>query len=298
MEPMKVLIVNASPKGEYSLTLQHARYLAVHEPGIEWSVSHVGEKLTDIEFDRAWLDGNIAAVEACDAIIWATPVYTMLVPWQLIRFFSLVREAGKEGIFAGKYATIVMSCFHYYDNLAEEWLRGACEDLGMAFVEGLSVDNKDMLRPEFRASMRFFLSEFHRACATRAPVARRSRPLVNAQSPKFVPSRAVATPTAAAAAGCAAQPALKNTDLRTVLLTDERGKNGNLSPMIEVFLDSYPNAVDVVDINDFPAVTSSQVPCASCRTSVSSWRAKTGSAARIPCASSATRKPIRPALKP
>jgi hypothetical protein len=61
---------------------------------------------------------------------------------------------------------------------------------------------------------------------------------------------AAATPAAAAAG--AARSAPKNTDLRTVLLTDERGKDGNLSRMIEVFLDAYPNAVEVVDINDFP----------------------------------------------
>ncbi len=36
------------------------------------------------------------------------------------------------------------------------------------------------------------------------------------------------------------------------MLTDEYQKDGNLSRMIEVFLASYPNAVEVIDINTFP----------------------------------------------
>ena len=174
-KPTKVVLVNASPKGDFSLTLQYARYLLGQEPDVEWSVAQVGEKLTGMEYDRAWLDEIIAAIERCDAVIWATPVYTMLVPWQLIRFFDLVRKAGKNAVFSGKYATSVMSCFHYYDHLAEEWLRGTCEDLGMSFVEGLSVDNTDLLKPAFRAGMRFFMREFHAACSARTPVVRQSR---------------------------------------------------------------------------------------------------------------------------
>jgi multimeric flavodoxin WrbA len=242
-KPTKVVLVNASPKGDFSLTLQYARYLLGQEPELEWSVAQVGEKLTGMEYDRAWLDKTIAAIERCDAVIWATPVYTMLVPWQLIRFFDLVGKAGKNAVFPGKYATSVMSCFHYYDHLAEEWLRGTCEDLGMSFVEGLSVDNTDLLKPAFRAGMRFFMREFHAACSARTPVVRQSRVLTDVRSPRFAPSAAGAPPAGAAE---------KKSDLRTVLLTDERGKDGNLSRMIDVFREAYPNRVEVVDINDFP----------------------------------------------
>lgn len=42
-EATKVVIVNASPNGEYSLTLQYAKYLVTREPNIDWSLIHVGE---------------------------------------------------------------------------------------------------------------------------------------------------------------------------------------------------------------------------------------------------------------
>jgi len=163
----------------------------------------------------------------------------MLAPWQLIRFFDLVRQAGRNSVFKDKYATSVMSCFHYFDNLAEQWLYGTCEDLGMHFLEGFSVDNIDLLKADFRTSMRFFMQEFHQATLNRSPVIQRSTILENKKPPAFKPQ------LKQDAGG-------KKHDLRTVLLTDEQNTDGNLSAMIKVFLAAYPNEVEVVDFNDFP----------------------------------------------
>ncbi|MEA5027416.1 MAG: NAD(P)H-dependent oxidoreductase [Sphaerochaeta associata] len=238
-EATKVVIVNASPKDEYSLTLQYARYLVTREPNIDWSIIHVGEQLTDMEYDKAWFAESLVLLEQCEAIIWATPVYTMLVPWQLIRYFELVRQAGRNSVFKEKYATCVMSCFHYFDNLAEQWLYGTCEDLGMHFMEGFSVDNIDLLKADFRSSMRFFMQEFHQATLNRTVMIRRSNVLKDVSSPVFKPTLGDAATA-------------KKKDIRTVLLTDEQNSDSNLSAMIKVFLAAYPNEVEVVDINDFP----------------------------------------------
>ena len=186
----------------------------------------------------------IADVEWADAIIWNTPVYTMLVPWQLIRFFPLIKEAGRNSIFNGKYATSMMTCFHYYDNLAEDWLRGMSEDRGMAFVEGRTADNADMLKPEHRASMRFFMNNFVNACRNRYPVKRKFMPLPETSSPRFNPDPVVASEKTKSNS--------EQKSLRTVLLTDEIHKESNLSKMIEVFLDAYPHPVEDIDINQFP----------------------------------------------
>ena len=180
----RVLIASGSPKGEYSLTLQHTRYMLGQEDGVEWRVAHIGEALSPLEYDRTWLEGVIEDIAWCDAIVWTTPVYTMLVPWQLIRLLNLVRDAGRNGVFAGKYATSMLTTFHYYDHLAEEWLRSMSEDLGMFFIEGRTADNTDMLKAEHRASMRFFMHEFLEACRKKAPVQRKSAPLSGRPSPR------------------------------------------------------------------------------------------------------------------
>ncbi|MDD3058722.1 MAG: NAD(P)H-dependent oxidoreductase, partial [Sphaerochaeta sp.] len=136
-QPTKMVVINASPKGEYSLTLQYARYMMMHESDIVWDVLDVGEELTDNAYDIPWFQASLDRLDACDAVLWATPVYTMLVPYQLLRFLELIKQAGRASVFAGKYATSIMSCFHYYDHLAQHWLQAICEDLGMHFMEGL-----------------------------------------------------------------------------------------------------------------------------------------------------------------
>lgn len=76
-----------APKGEYSLTLLHSLYMLGQVKDVESRVLYVGKDLTNMEIDPSWLVSAINDIEWSDAIIWNMPVHTMLVPWQLIRFF-------------------------------------------------------------------------------------------------------------------------------------------------------------------------------------------------------------------
>lgn len=241
---IKILVVNGSPKGEQSLTLQHSLYMLGQQEDVEFKVLQAGEALSRINFEQSWLESAMADIEWSDAIIWNTPVYTMLVPWQLIRFFQLIKDEGRNSIFKGKYATSMMTCFHYYDHLAEEWLRAMSEDRGMAYIEGRTADNTDMLNKTHRASMRFFMNEFISACRNRVPVERKFMPLPEKKSPRFSPNQIAAPKETTSGSGAS--------KLKTVLLTDEIHKDGNLSRMIDVFIDSYPHPIEIIDINDFP----------------------------------------------
>ncbi len=241
---IRVLIVNGSPKGNHSLTLQHSLYMLGRAKDVEFRVLQAGEALSEIDYNTGWLETAIKDIEWSDAIIWSTPVYTMLVPWQLIRLFQLIKEAGQNKVFQGKYATSMMTCFHYYDHLAEDWLRGMSEDRGMHYIEGRTADNEDMLKETHRAGMRFFIDDFVSTCRNRVPVIRKFMPLPETQSPRFSPQK-TATPRDP-------EQGPANSTLRTVLLTDETGRDGNLSGMLGVFLDAYPYPVEVIDINDFP----------------------------------------------
>ena len=50
---MKILILNASPKGEYSITLQTVKYLMKCCPEHAYEVLHVGQKIRSFEKDFA-----------------------------------------------------------------------------------------------------------------------------------------------------------------------------------------------------------------------------------------------------
>lgn len=236
---LRILVVNGSPKGDLSLSLQHSFYMLGQESSVDYLVAQAGEVLSDQEFDREWLQKTMDDIRWCDALVFTTPVYTMLVPWQLMRLFSLIKDLGEEKVFEGKWATGMFTCFHYYDHLAETWLQATCEDLGMHYIEGRTADNADMLHARERKDMRFFMHSFLDSCRNKAPVERKFAPLPTTPTPHFSPS---------------ARRGETNKDdaFKTVLLTDEYQKQGNLSAMIEVFLDAYPHQVQVIDINEFP----------------------------------------------
>ena len=48
---MKILILNGSPKGEYSITLQTARYLEKKYPEHDFEYLNVGMKIKSLERD-------------------------------------------------------------------------------------------------------------------------------------------------------------------------------------------------------------------------------------------------------
>ena len=48
---MNVLVLNGSPKGKYSITLQHTRYLEKCYPQHTFTVLHVGQKTKALEKD-------------------------------------------------------------------------------------------------------------------------------------------------------------------------------------------------------------------------------------------------------
>ena len=50
-EKMKIAVINGSPKGKYSITLQTVRYLERKFPELEFSVLHAGQTVRALERD-------------------------------------------------------------------------------------------------------------------------------------------------------------------------------------------------------------------------------------------------------
>lgn len=90
----------------------------------------------------------IDAAAAADAMIWAFPVYCLLVPAHYKRFIELLLERHVEASFQDKYAAILTTSIHYFDHTAHEYVRGICDDLGMKCVGGYSAEIYDLLQEE------------------------------------------------------------------------------------------------------------------------------------------------------
>ena len=137
---MNILVINGSPKGEYSITLQTVRYLERLHPEHSFDVLHAGQRIKALERDFSQV---IAQLERADLLLFSYPVYTFIAPSQLHRFIELVKESGVS--LAGKAATQITTSKHFYDVTAHRYIQDNCADLGLCFVRGLSADMDDLL---------------------------------------------------------------------------------------------------------------------------------------------------------
>ncbi|HPH02180.1 MAG TPA: NAD(P)H-dependent oxidoreductase [Spirochaetota bacterium] len=159
---MKLVVLNGSPKGEKSVTLQHILWWQAGQPGVSLGISHVAFDIQVLRADPERLQQVLATVRAADALLWVSPVYHHLVPSQVFRFLDLCGEE-KSQTFRGKLSAIVFSSIHYYDSTAIDWLTAVSEDLGMSVYGAFSAEMHDLGRKSERERFSAFMKGFTEA---------------------------------------------------------------------------------------------------------------------------------------
>lgn len=137
---MKILVINGSPKGDYSVTLQTVKYIEHFYPQCEFEVLNVGKRIKSIEKDFSDAE---KALKNADVLLFSYPVYTFIAPYQLHRFIEIVKE--KNISLEGKFATQISTSKHFYDVTAHRYIQDNCGDLGLKYIKGLSADMDDLL---------------------------------------------------------------------------------------------------------------------------------------------------------
>jgi len=155
---MKVTVLNGSPKGDLSVTLQYIRYIEKHYSNYEFSYINVSSRISKIENDENLFKEIINEAALSDLVIWSVPLYVCLIPSQYKRFIELIFERKAASLFAGKFAAVVTSSIHFYDNTAHLYMRGICDDLKMNFAGSYSPDMYDLMKEEERERLLKFAS--------------------------------------------------------------------------------------------------------------------------------------------
>ena len=149
---MKILVINGSPKGSNSITLQTVNFLMQRHPEHEFRILHAGQKIKQLEKD---FSPALEAVAQAEILLFSYPVYTFVAPCQLHRFMELLKASGLD--LKGKWASQLTTSKHFYDITAHRYIQDNCGDLGLSYVRGLSADMDDLLKAEGQRQAEDFL---------------------------------------------------------------------------------------------------------------------------------------------
>ena len=229
---MKILFVNASPKGERSVTLQTARYISKRYPNAcEYSTLHTGAHIKALEKDFSEAE---KAINAADTIIFVYPVYTFIAPYQLHRFIELTKASGVSC--KGKYCAQILTSKHFYDVTAMKYVEENILDLGMRYLGALSADMEDLRSEKGRYEAECFFE----------------RLMFDAENGNFVEAFSHA-PLAARPVYEPTLPEAEKSDGKdVVVVTNAATDDVNLRNMIEDFVNASEYPVRVVNVRDFP----------------------------------------------
>ena len=175
---MKIIVLNGSPKGEDSITLQYVAYVQKHFPQHEFRIIHVSQRIKKIERDLNAFQEIIDEVRSADGILWSFGLWVLCVPAQYMRFIELISERGMEDAFKNKYAAVMTTSIHFYDHTAHNYMRAVCEDLKMNYVDAISLDIIDLMKEERRRAISIFAEGFIEAIQEQTATSRLFNPLI------------------------------------------------------------------------------------------------------------------------
>jgi multimeric flavodoxin WrbA len=230
---MNIVVINGSPAGNRGVTAQSVNYLQQQFPEHRFEVVEVARRIRRIERDEELMAAIVEQIVQADAILWAFPVYLMLVPAQMKRFIELLFERIEPDALAGKVASAISTSAHHYDHTAHDYLQGISSDLGLAYVRGFSADYRDLLGEEGRHNLRGFGREFLLHAAGEAVVESPVPPVV-CTPPAYEPALPPRAPRTVAG--------------RVVVIDDSEPDDHNLRQMIEVFERSVALPVDRIEL--------------------------------------------------
>jgi NAD(P)H-dependent FMN reductase len=138
---MKIIVLNGSPKGDLSVTMQYVKFIQKKYPQHEMEILNISSQIKKLEDDEKAFNAVIDDIRSSEGVIWGVPLYVCLVPSQYKRFIELISERNAGGAFTGKYAAVITTSIHFYDHTAHNYMRGICEDLGMRFAGSFSPDS-------------------------------------------------------------------------------------------------------------------------------------------------------------
>lgn len=162
---MKITVLNGSPKGDMSVTIQYVNYIKKKFPMHELSTINIAQNISKIESDPEKFNSIINEIDKSDGVIWAFPLYIFVVSAQYKRFIELIFERNAQYAFKGKYAAVIATSVKIFDNTAINYMNAICDDLDMNYVDYFSSHMDGLLNEDVRKKLISFAGNFFSSIA-------------------------------------------------------------------------------------------------------------------------------------
>ncbi len=232
---MKITVLNGSPKGEVSTTMQYIKYLSNNYEEHEFEILSVGHEIRKLEKDAQAWEEVIGRVKAADIVLWAFPLYILSVHASYKRFIELIFERSAQEAFKGKYTAALSTSIKFFDYTAHEYIHGICDDLMMNYCGYYSAHMQDLLKKKERMRLRLFFEDIIAAKQASEPMPRSYMPLDY--------SKCVAYKN---------EPPKKTAQLdgkRAVIVTDSMQDGESLTDMVLHLAQSFEPQSDVIELS-------------------------------------------------
>ena len=232
---MKIIVLNGSPKGHNSVTMQYVGFIQKKFPQHELKIVNIAQRGKQIESKKEQFEEIIQEIKGADGILWAFPLYVFLVHAQYKRFIEMITEESAEAAFQDKPAAILTTSIHFYDHTAHNYMHGICDDLNMNFYDSYSAEMNDLFNEKEREKLYHFFQGFFERIIRKAPACKVYSPL-STQSFAYISRIA---------------PEFINTcGKKIVIVTDETEDNQNLKQMVKRIAGHFTDQAEVINLHD------------------------------------------------
>ncbi|MBP2649928.1 MAG: dehydrogenase (quinone) [Firmicutes bacterium] len=232
---MKIVVLNGSPKGETSVTMQYVAFIQKKFPQHELKIVNIVPQIRQLASGGQAFDEVIETIKSADGILWAFPLYVFLVHSNYKRFIELIFEREAKAAFQGKHTALLTTSIHFYDHTAHNYMHGICDDLDMKVYASYSAEMRDLFKEKERENLLQFFNGFFDAIDRDASASKLYLPLI-VNGSEYTPGTA--------------QVAFDTEGQKVVLVTDAEEQHTNLNKMIEKFVSHFDVNVEIVNLHN------------------------------------------------
>ena len=232
---MRIVVLNGSPKGDLSTTIQYVHFVQKKYPQHRLKILNISQKMRAIEKDQSSFQKIIDEVKSADGVLWAFPLYFLLVHAHYKRFIELISERGAESAFKNKYTAALSTSVHFYDHTAHNYINAICDDLDMKYVGAFSADMYDLLKEKEREKLILFAKHFIEAIENNFQTSKKFEPVKDSEF---------------AYVNGEIEGKVDVDGKKVIILTDATEDQANLNRMIERFSGAFSRSIELINLRD------------------------------------------------